>query len=215
MDHPSCVINFVVFGSSFVEGDAIANATLGVEETPETGNGPVSSNSKRRFVVEEDYDIFHSILFYIYTDSIKFAINPKSASTVAERPNICTAEDIYRVADRLLLNDLKSKAVDFLRLTCTPTNIASRIMSSFADFHEEVSDMYAEYFRTNWDTIKTTVEFDQYFNDMKGDPEELYRVFRKFRKLMADSVFSKPSSIHPPLMKAEEAVLQQLAAAQM
>ena len=95
-------------------------------------------------------------------------------------------------ADRMFLGELKSKALNFLKLSCTTDNIATRVMSKFADLHQEVLESYAEYFRKNWDRIKGTKEFDRSFNVVDGDLEEVLRINSRFRELMKGAVFLDP-----------------------
>ena len=173
-----------------------------------------SSNPKRQIKIDDDFDLFHNILYYIYTDCINFS-SDLTWSDGVHSPNLCSPEDIYTLADRLLLDGLKAKALKFLKLTCTVTNITPRIMSKFADLHEDVANMYDSYFQSNWGAIKCTKEFEQFFDNMDGDCEELARVFEKFRKLMKDSNFDSLSSSNTPLSLAEDVVLQQMAIAQM
>lgn len=76
--------------------------------------------------------------------------------------------------------------------------------------------MYDSYFRSHWEAIKCTTEFEQFFDDIDGENEEISRVFTKFRKLMRNSSFDSPTPL--PVVRplsAEDRVLQQMAAAQM
>ena len=158
-----------VFASPFVEGLAGGEAILGESKKTEIG---AASYPKRQIKIDDDFDLFHNILYYIYTDCIRFS----SYLTLSEGlhlPNICAPEDIYTLADRLLLDGLKAKALKFLQLTCTVTNITPRIMSKFADLYEDVATMYGSYFRSNWETIKCTTEFEQFFDDMDCEYEEI------------------------------------------
>jgi hypothetical protein len=104
-------------------------------------------------------------------------------------PNLCTTEDIYQIADRLFLTELKRKALDFLTSTCTIENITSRILSKFAFLHEDVGDRYVDYFRKNWDAVKEADEFNNFFTDMNGDTYGSNRLIEMFPDLM-NSKFS-------------------------
>jgi hypothetical protein len=85
----------IVFNSAFQEGD-IAVTTTNVANISATPLG-------RHIRVKDDYNLLHSVLYYIYSDCISFSTEPS-------RPdNFCNAEEIYSIADRLLLDDLKEK----------------------------------------------------------------------------------------------------------
>jgi hypothetical protein len=200
-----------VFASPFLEGLPAGKGTVGESNKTEIEG----SYPKIRFKLDDDFDLFHNILYYIYTGCINFS-SDLTLSNGLHSPNLCSPEDIYTLADRLLLDELKAKAVKFLQLTCTVTNITPRIMSKFADLHEDVASMYDSYFRSHWEVIKCTTEFEQFFDDIDGENEEISRVFTKFRKLMRNSSFDSPTPL--PVVRplsAEDRVLQQMAAAQM
>ena len=183
-----------VFSSSFIEGDK----HLELKALSDLG-----SYQKRQIIIQDDFDLLHNILYFIYTDRVRFSASsdpPNRSSSSTILPNISPVEHIYMAADRMLLSSLRTKALDFLSLTNTINNITSRIMSPFADLYAEVSDMYTEYFRERWEEIKKTDEFNSYFIEMeerareKDDPEgveEILRVNERFRELMKDATFKK------------------------
>ena len=138
---------------------------------------------------DDDFDLLHTILYYLYTDHITFGIEVDTVPSL-HLPKICEVEDIYMAADRMFLEELKQKALHFLKLSCTPCNITPRVMSKFAELHEEIASIYAEYFRKNWDRIKGMNEFNQFFKKLNNeDLDEILRVYTKFQELMKDAVF--------------------------
>jgi len=138
---------------------------------------------------EEDYDLLHNILYYLYTDNITFGTRIDTVLP-SNLPKLCPVEDIYVTADRMLLGELKHKALQFMELSCTADNITSRLMSTFAELHGEVATVYEAYFRANWDRIKNREEFEQPFMDLKDtESKESWRVHAKFREVMKGAVF--------------------------
>ena len=99
-------------------------------------------------------------------------------------------------ADRMFLGELKHKALQFMELSCTVDNITSRLVSTFAELHDEVATVYEAYFRENWDRIKSREEFERLFMDLKDtESKESWRVHAKFREMMKGAVFL--NSIRP------------------
>lgn len=141
---------------------------------------------------EEDFNLSHTVWYYLYTDHITFGSNI-DAQISNDFPKLCSTEDIYMIADRMQLEELKEKALQFLKLSCTPENITSRIMSKFSELHKEVEKIYGEYFRTNWDLIKNKEEFKKFFTDENEDLQdnlkEVMRVMTKLLELMKDASF--------------------------
>jgi hypothetical protein len=149
----------------------------------------------RKKITDEDYDLLHNILYYLYTDNITFGTRVHTILP-SNLPKLCSVEDIYMAADRMLLGELKDRALQFLKLSCTADNITSRLMSTFAELHDEVGTVYEAYFRENWDRIKNKEEFEQLFMDLKDtESKESWRMHAKFREMMKGAVFL--DSIHP------------------
>ena len=149
-----------------------------------------SSLTPYRLPQEEDFNLLHTILYYLYTDRITFG-SPVDTQISDNLPNLCSTEEIYMASDRMHLEELKSKALKFLKLSCTPQNITSRIVSKFAELHEEVADVYTEYFKKNWQVIKNMDDFKRYVkNDpAKDDLDEVVRITIKLLVLMQDANF--------------------------
>lgn len=137
---------------------------------------------------QEPFDLLHNILYYLYTDRITFGTN-LNTSVPANLPKLCSAEDIYIAADRMFLTDLKQKALNFLKLSCTTENITARVLGTFADVHTEVGTIYTDYFRHNWDRVKESEWFEQAFEKLQEGSDEKELAEKKFRKLMRGAAF--------------------------
>jgi hypothetical protein len=134
------------------------------------------------FNIDYDYDLFHIVLFYLYTGRISFSTSTNPiVSCHPDIPFTINAEGIYATSHRLQLDSLDKKAFHFLKATCTVDNITSKVFSKFAEKHEMVGQMYDDYFLENWGTVKNCGEFARFFGDLEdGDFEEYKRVNRKF-----------------------------------
>jgi hypothetical protein len=170
-----------VFKSGFAEGDAIDL------RSGENGKCPAG---KKTLTVIDDYDLFHNVLYYIYTDHISFSTNLSFDHSVSRKPGLCAAEDIYAIADRLLLNDLKDKALEFLFSSRTVEDITSHLFSPFALLHKPVGAKYAYMFRKNWNGVKKTMAYRQFVENMEGDMDYV----RRFLEVMDDTKFPDQDS---------------------
>ena len=151
-------------------------------EFPLANGDKKSLQSPRRLVkIPDDFDLFHIILFYLYTDRICFTTTPKKQFDI---PVTNDAEGIYAIAHRLMLESLTSKALSFIEHTCTSQNITSRSFGTFALTHEPVGEVYDAFFMKNWDNIIQTEEFEEFFKEMENDPEEYIRVNTKLREMI-------------------------------
>lgn len=181
-----------MFASKFLEGDSATAARL---SNSRILGGASHQVHHRTITMVEDFDVVHNILYYIYTNRITFSNvkTEESDLTESSKPRVCDAEEIYALAHRLELEGLQSKALHFLKSTCDVENIIARVFSQFASLYEEVGKIYEEYFRENWEKIRKTMEFREYFSVLEdtGDLPELRRVLARFRELMNESMFVK------------------------
>ena len=170
-----------MFKSSFAEGDFNRD-----EPAPDKGDWLYRTHIQ----VDDDFDLLHNILYYLHTGQISFGTNlTYEQPGVTHLPKLCAAEDIYAMADRLLLDELKSKAFNFLRFTCSVENITLRTMSQFAMLYKEVGDMYAAYYRKNWKQVRTASTHEEFFTvrESEGDIEDIIKLLRRYRVVMEDA----------------------------
>lgn len=158
-------------------------ATSDDEESGSSRPSSPVSPTRKTFYVDSDYELFHIVLFYLYTERVSFSTSAENIKK-SEIPATMDAEGVYATARRLLLEHLSKKAFHFLQSTCDVKNITRRVFSAFAAAHEEVGRFYDEWFSEHWNEIKVTPEFDEFFEEMEGNCEEFIRVNNKFRKMI-------------------------------
>jgi len=140
--------------------------------------------------VIDDYDSFHNVLYYIYTEHISFSTNLSFDHGVPRKPRFCAAEDIYVIADRLLLDDLNEKTLRFLYFSRTLEDITSHLFSPFALLHKPVGDKYAFMFKRHWNGVKKTMAYRQFVENMERDMYYVRRVNKRLLDLMDDTKFN-------------------------
>jgi hypothetical protein len=159
---------------------------ISVPPSPTTETPPSPTTPSRRTIfVHDDFELFHVVLFYLYTHEICFVMDVKTQSD-PDIPSTNDAEGIYAIAHRLNVDSLKRKALRFLKSTSTLTNISGRTFSSFAAAHPEAEEWYDAFFMENWDQVKHTPEFEQVFVKLEENPAEFIHMARKFRKMMVN-----------------------------
>jgi hypothetical protein len=139
---------------------------------------------RRQIAIQDDYDLFKIILFYLYTGTVQFT---NSAEICAEENDIPTTTDIvglYAIAHRLTLDDLSAKAANFLKDTCTVQNITSRAFGRFAAKYEAVAKVYDGYLLGHWQDVIGSPEFEEFFRDAEDDQEEFIRINTKLRAMI-------------------------------
>jgi hypothetical protein len=131
-------------------------------------------------VVQEDMDLFHLVLFYLYTEQITFTESP-----LPEGVNVATnAEEVYKIAHSLMIPSLEDKAAHFLRATTNVENISRRTFGEFAREHGRLGGWYDEWFLGRWEAIKGGGGVEEVFEGLEGDWEEYVRVSKKFRGMI-------------------------------
>ena len=173
-----------MFNSNFTEGRLEVKSEL----PSQNGDKKPLQTPRRLVKVPDDFDLFHIILFYLYTDRICFTTTPEKQFDI---PVTDDAEGVYAIAHRLMLDSLASKAIKFLDHTCTSRNITSRSFGTFALSHEPVEEVYDAFFMENWDEVIQTKEFEEFFKEMENDPEEYVRINNKLRDMIRGRVGKK------------------------
>lgn len=143
-----------VFNSLFAEGNSEATSQRS------------SPTNRKRIVVDDPFDLFHTIIYYLYTKRILLTNNLGVVPSVPLKrnsPRQCSTEAIYVLADRLLLGNLKSKVFHFLKRTCAKENIRTRIFGELASQYTEIRQMFIRWF------------LDE---DLMDDPEEFWFTLR-------------------------------------
>jgi len=71
-------------------------------------------------------------------------------------PSPCSAKAVYRLADRLDLDDLKQRAFQFIIRSLTVENVPYEVFSTFSAAFEEVRKVQVKYFLDNWSAIRAS-----------------------------------------------------------
>lgn len=149
--------------------------------------------------LEEDFDLLHTILFYIYTDRISFAGDVDASRWGAidpAMPKPCKVDDILYTAGLLGMDKLGDKARTFIYRSCTAENITERL---FAKTSRDISRIYVSFYCNNWDKIKRSRSDEQYFEEReaKDDLTSLVDLFKRYRQLMKHDWWERCGSRTP------------------
>ncbi|KZT09315.1 uncharacterized protein LAESUDRAFT_723049 [Laetiporus sulphureus 93-53] len=70
------------------------------------------------------------------------------------RPCPCSAKSVYRLADRLDLQELKQRARDYIVKSLTVDNVAYEVFSTFSAAFEEIRKVEVRFFLDHWKEIR-------------------------------------------------------------
>jgi hypothetical protein len=142
-----------VFESRFAEGDG---GRIQCNCDPRA----IQYISARTIESIEDFELLHSVVYYLYTDKVCFttAVVGEEQGEIPE----CDAEAAYAIADRFQLEGLKAKARAFLLDTCCIINIVPRILGEFAFEYEELGRSYENIFFRLWDQVRDTDKLSKF-----------------------------------------------------
>jgi hypothetical protein len=170
-----------VLNSKFAEGggNPIQEAKPGVN-----GFKDATPLRPHRHIVNlpDDYDLFHTILYYLYTDRICFTTNLESSHAGPYATD--DAEGIYAIAHRLLISPLLEKSLKFLEDTCSPQNITGRAFGKVAATYETIGKTYQAYLLEHWNEVIKDPSFEQFFAEVEEDKTEAQRVNALLRELV-------------------------------
>ena len=151
--------------------------------------GQSASENRRLINSTENFDLYHTILYYLYTGIIVFDTAPDNFDPTDNAPQAIDVHTIYDAADRFLLPDLKQKAFNFLRKTCTADNITSRVFGECASLHEELTKYYDSYFEENIQSVLESSDYKKFFDEEESWPtEKRVDINTKLRALMEDGM---------------------------
>ncbi|KIJ57947.1 hypothetical protein HYDPIDRAFT_34652 [Hydnomerulius pinastri MD-312] len=109
-----------------------------------------SIGSRHLFVKDTAFQTWYTFLSYLYTGQIAFLPLKSSGkrsegSSVGpgERPR-CSAKSMYRLARKIGLDDLRDKALDFIRSHLTEDNILQEIACNFTSRFASPSSLFIE-----------------------------------------------------------------------
>ncbi|KAJ7083864.1 hypothetical protein C8R44DRAFT_862340 [Mycena epipterygia] len=101
-----------------------------------------------RIIVLKDtaHKTWKALLYYLYTKRIKFSPlrSEGSKNFDAEGP-ICSAKSMYRLADKLGLDELKSSALEYIRSRLSEDNILHEVFSSFTSMYPTIQTLEVDY----------------------------------------------------------------------
>jgi len=154
-----------VLNSGFAEGAAGQPKSAPKDVTP--------LRPHRHFVnLPDDYYLFHTVLYYLYTDRICFTTDLDSENSSLHATD--DAEGIYAIAHRLLIDSLLAKSLKFIKDTCSPQNITGRAFGKVAA--TDIGKTYTEYLLDHWNEVIKDPSFEEFFAEIEGDQKESQRV---------------------------------------
>jgi hypothetical protein len=149
------------------------------EQTPsgpaqqETPAAAAAAGKQTITVADQNYNLLHNILFYIYTNRILLTLKSKTNPSGPGSPRPCDVEGIYSVAEKLFIEKLRQKCLSFLKETCAIDNITKRLMGTASKESTELSDMYQQYFKANWAEISRSRDHKEAMKDLRSEAYDI------------------------------------------
>ncbi|KAJ7116274.1 hypothetical protein C8R43DRAFT_1242315 [Mycena crocata] len=106
-----------------------------------------------RVIVLKDtaYKTWKALLYYIYTHQVKFLSLHWEGATESESDGLaCSAKSMYRLADKLGLEELKSSALSHIASRLSEENILLEVFSSFTSMYPAVQTMEIDYLTSHF-----------------------------------------------------------------
>jgi hypothetical protein len=175
-----------VFEAGFLEGQAAeAPDNASVITLTDTDCKAVPPCSRRLVLSTDAFELFHVVLYYVYTRTMCFGVE---LNVVPDEgvPPVCDPQHILAIADRYELHDLRKHALEFLDYTRSKQNIVDRIFSAEAFLCDDVAKMYRNYFVENWAKIKGDDTISECLKGERGSartPQILDRFLELTRRL--------------------------------
>jgi hypothetical protein len=135
--------------------------------------------------MNDDFDMFHNILYYIYYDYISFSKPGLTDCKSSDTPKVCDVVDLYTIAHRLMLDNLQRKATEFVRANWSFNMFLLYIIGfeRSQDTNTAAQELFESYCSTNWNHIKVSESFRSLL-EKDEDDEELTYFTQWFGKMM-------------------------------
>jgi hypothetical protein len=160
--------NKPVLNSGFAEG-------ISSQDTEQDNS---SSSCQRKVIVSgKSFELLHTVLYYLYTNAVCFCTD-EDAEPPPGMPECCDPEQVYAIAHEFGLEDLQQKTISFLRDTCNIENIADRLFGDVSLVYEEAYQVYKEYALQNWNEIKDSKEWTEYFAELEVESQQKHVISR-------------------------------------
>ncbi|KAJ7159562.1 hypothetical protein C8R46DRAFT_1001806 [Mycena filopes] len=150
--------------SSSVPGadGTMKSPTKSLRAEKDSGSDPDVDSEKHlrrgRVVVLKDtaYRTWKALLYYLYTRQINFVpLRSENCLDLETKEPKCSAKSMYRLADKLGLDELKSSALQYIRTRLSEENILQEVFSSFTSMYPTVQTLEVEFLTSNF-TPKAT-----------------------------------------------------------
>ncbi|KAJ7337471.1 hypothetical protein DFH08DRAFT_254629 [Mycena albidolilacea] len=82
---------------------------------------------------------------------------PKGRSSTPQRPAQCSTKSMYRLADKLGLDDLRAVSLSSIKANLTTKNIIREVFSDFTSRYSEVQDIEVEFVLNNFPVLKDEI----------------------------------------------------------
>ncbi|WAQ92108.1 hypothetical protein PtA15_16A13 [Puccinia triticina] len=107
---------------------------------------------------------------------------------------VCSAKAIYRLADKLNLTELKSRAFEHITRSLTVQNIPMEVFSSFTSAYEEIRKIEVNYMLTHWNEVRDGRSMKTVLK-MLSDGGKVCSGFSEIWSVLLSNLEFKPKSI--------------------
>ena len=143
-------------------------------ETPLTGKVVERPRDERTIIVVDDVDFttMHNILYYLYTGRVNLHFREKKLGP-SGYPQPADPFLLYRAANMYMLEELENRCCHYLQSTLHPENLVERFFDNpECAHHGRIHNMYLEYLKKNFESIKKTEDWQDMWLGMKDCSEE-------------------------------------------
>ncbi|KAJ7474211.1 hypothetical protein FB451DRAFT_1248326 [Mycena latifolia] len=105
------------------------------------------------------FKTWKALLYYMYTSKLDFSTEVVG-QVVDDEYGVprCSAKSMYRLADKLGLDELKAVSLSSIRTRLSQKNIIQEVFSKFTSIYPEVQDVEVKFLLNNFPTLKEKVD---------------------------------------------------------
>jgi len=166
----------VVFQNDFQEHRALKDVLTCVQ----------SQRQYRLDISDYPYDMYHNLPFTVYTDIINR--DPKidfPTKTTLPRPIFCNQEDLYKLAGKLQIVDIRDRVGNRLVNSATGKSLLDGLFGNLSANHTDLYNAYYNKFKAEWMNVRSLLH--EFLNELAE--EDRARAFKIMGRAVVEMQF--------------------------
>jgi len=106
-------------------------------------------------ISDYSYDVYHNLLYSLYTNHfVGRAPSSKDASEIALLPTFCNQEELYALADKLQMMEIRDRVGALMVRAASGKTILEALFGALSAIHTQLYEEFYIKFKTEWSSLR-------------------------------------------------------------